>query len=645
MQLSVIIVNYNVKYFLEQALLAAQKACAGLDTDIWVVDNNSSDGSVEMLRERFPGVKLIANTENTGFSKANNQAIKASTGQYVLLLNPDTVVAEDTFHKVIAFMEQRPQAGGLGIRMLDGSGNFLKESKRGLPTPEVAFYKMFGLSALFKKSQRFGQYHLSFLPEKQNHPVDILAGAFMCMRRDVLHEIGLLDEKYFMYGEDIDLSYRIRLAGYENWYFANSSIIHYKGESTKKDSIKYVRVFYQAMAIFARQYFSRSSARLFGWLIQGGILFRAFIALLRRWSKRTFHPLLDAVLLYLGMLLLVSFWEKNVKVEEGTVYPDVFVQLILPVYVLLWIAGAYFSGAYDKPFRASRLVRGLLAGTLGIAAIYGFFPPDWRYSRGLIVAGAAWSIFLTVAVRALLHLAIDGRTGLSAPPQKRVLVVGSSTETDRVHALLMRAGVSHKFLGFVSDVPSDAQHEFFAGRRHDLQVILKNLRADELIFCGANISNKEIIHYFESMGGQVSELKIVPAGSDFIIGSSSVDYPGDTYTPDFNLRINQPASKRNKRLVDVGFGLVFLVGWPLLFWLYPTALRHPLRLIQLVLGKYTLIGYPKQTSLPQLKPALLQVGEHLTQNALQLRMRKAYAKDYSAQMDLHFLWESFKNSR
>lgn len=645
MQLSVIIVNYNVKYFLEQALLAVQKACEGLNAEIWVVDNNSSDGSVEMLRERFPAVQLIANTENTGFSKANNQAIKASTGKYVLLLNPDTVVAEDTFHKVISFMEQRPQVGGLGTRMIDGSGNFLKESKRGLPTPEVAFYKMFGLSALFKKSKRFGQYHLSFLPEKQNHPVDILAGAFMCMRRDVLDEIGLLDEKYFMYGEDIDLSYRIRLAGYENWYFANSSIIHYKGESTKKDSVKYVRVFYQAMAIFARQYFSPNSARLFGWLIQGGILFRACIALLRRWAKQTFHPLLDALLLYMGMLVLVSFWEQNVKIDEGTVYPDVFVQLILPVYVLLWIAGAYFSGAYDKPFRASRLVRGLLAGTLGIAAIYGFFPPDWRYSRGLVVVGAAWSIFLTVAVRTLLHLAIDGRTGLSAPPQKRVLVIGSSIETGRVHTLLIRAGVSHKFLGFVSDVPGDEHHEFFAGRRHDLAVVVKNLRADELIFCGANISNKEIIHYFESLGSQVSELKIVPAGSDFIIGSSSVDYPGDTYTPDFNLRINLPASKRNKRLVDLVFGSLFFIAWPLFFWLYPTALRHPLRLVQLLTGKYTLIGYPKHASLPRLKPALLHIGEHLSQNALQLRLRKAYAKDYSAQMDLRFLWEAFKNSR
>lgn len=645
MQLSVIIVNYNVKYFLEQAILAAQKACIGLYADIWVVDNNSTDGSVEMLRERFPEVRLIANAENTGFSRANNQAIKASTGQYVVLLNPDTVVAEDTFHKVIEFMEQRPQAGGLGIRMMDGSGNFLKESKRGLPTPEVAFYKMFGLSSMFKNSRRFGQYHLSFLSEKQNHPVDILAGAFMCMRRSVLDEVGLLDEKYFMYGEDIDLSYRIRLSGYENWYFAQSSIIHYKGESTKKDSIKYVRVFYQAMAIFARQYFSPRSARLFGLLIEGGILVRAIIALLRRWSKRTFHPLLDAVLLYVGMLLLVGFWEKNVKIDEGTVYPDVFVQLILPIYVLLWIAGAYFSGAYDKPFRASRLVRGLLAGTLAIAAVYGFFPPDWRYSRGLIVAGAAWSIFLTVAARTFLHLVLDGRTGLSAPPQKRVLVVGSSEETNRVHALLQRAGVSHKFLGFVSDVQGDEENEFFAGRRHDLAMAVKSLRADELIFCGANISNKEIIHYFETLGPLVSELKIVPAGSDFIIGSSSVDYPGDTYTPDFNLRINLPASKRNKRLLDLALGLAFLLAWPLLFWLYPSALRNPIKLLQLLMGKFTLIGYPPHNQLPRSKPALLHIGDHLTQTALQLRLRKAYVKDYSAQIDLHFLWEAFKNSR
>jgi len=641
MKLSVIIVNYNVKYFLEQCLLSVQKAVQGLEADIWVVDNASSDGSVEMLRSQFPEVKLIANADNLGFSRANNQAIRASEADYVLLLNPDTVVAEDTFTKCLSFMDARPQAGGLGIRMLDGGGQFLKESKRGLPTPRVAFYKMFGISALFKNSKKYGQYHLTFLSEKENHPVDILAGAFMLMRKSLLNQIGLLDEKYFMYGEDIDLSYRIRLAGAENWYFADSTIIHYKGESTKKDSVNYVRVFYQAMAIFARQYFSARNARIFAWLIQFGIFFRAGMALLRRLSKMAFHPLLDAGLIYGGMFLLTTFWENNVKVDEGLVYPPIYMQLIVPIYVLLWVLGAYFSGAYDKPFRAAKLVRGLLVGTIVISAAYGFFPADHRYSRGLIVVGAAWSILLTVSARALLNLAMYGRTGLTAPPEKGTLVVGSAVETDRVHAILQRAGVNHKFLGFVSDLTGDEENEFYVGRFSDLPAAVRALRVEELIFCGRDLSNKQIIRYFESLGSEVEELKIVPAGSDYVIGSSSVEYPGDTYTPDFNLRISLPASKRNKRVVDLSAGLLLLLALPLFFWLYPGVLRQPLALLQLLVGQRTLVGYPPHSQLPKLKPALLELAAAQQQLALQLRIRKSYVKDYTALDDVKILLGSF----
>lgn len=641
MKLSVIIVNYNVKYFLEQCLLSVQKAIAGIDADVWVVDNASSDGSVELVQAQFPWVKLIANADNVGFSRANNQAIKASEAEYVLLLNPDTVVAEDTFHKCLAFMDARPQAGGLGIRMLDGGGRFLKESKRGLPTPRVAFYKMFGISALFKNSPKYGQYHLTYLSEKENHPVDILAGAFMLMRKSLLNQIGLLDEKYFMYGEDIDLSYRIRLAGAENWYFAESAIIHYKGESTKKDSVNYVRVFYQAMAIFAKQYFSARNAQLFAWLIQFGIFFRAGMALLRRWSKLAFHPLLDAGLIYGGMYLLTQFWENNVKVDEGLIYPPIYMQLIVPIYVLLWVLSAYFSGAYDKPFRAAKLVRGLLVGTIVISAAYGFFPADHRYSRGLIVVGAAWSILLTVSARALLNLALYGRTGLTAPPEKGTLVVGSALETNRVHAILQRAGVNHKFLGFVSDLPGDEENEFYVGGLADLPEVVRALRVDELIFCGRDLSNKHIIGYFESLGGVVEELKIVPEGSDYVIGSSSVDYPGDTYTPDFNLRISLPASKRNKRVVDLTAGLLLLLGLPIFFWLYPAALRQPLSLFRLLIGKQTLVGYPAHPQLPKLKTALLDLATAQQQTALQLRIRKSYVKDYTALDDVKILLRSF----
>jgi GT2 family glycosyltransferase len=190
MQLSVIIVNYNVKHFLEQALYSVEKACANLNAEIFVVDNNSVDGSCDMVKQKFPTVKLIENKVNTGFSKANNQAIRESKGQYVLLINPDTLVEEDCFEKVIQFMDTQEDAGAVGVKMIDGAGKFLPESKRGLPTPEVAFYKIFGLSALFPKSSKFGKYHLGYLSNEAVHSVEVLAGAFMMIRKSVLNQIG-----------------------------------------------------------------------------------------------------------------------------------------------------------------------------------------------------------------------------------------------------------------------------------------------------------------------------------------------------------------------------------------------------------------------------------------------------------------------
>ena len=256
MKLSIVIVNYNVKYFLEQCLISVKEALEGIDGEVFVVDNNSVDGSQQMLKERFPDINVILNEQNVGFAKANNQAMRVANGEYILLLNPDTVVESDTFHKVIDFMDSHPDAGGLGVKMVDGKGKFLPESKRSLPTPEVSFYKIFGLSQLFPKSKRFGKYHLSYLDENQTHEVEILAGAFMLMRKSVLDKVGLLDETFFMYGEDIDLSYRIILGGYKNYYFPEARIIHYKGESTKKGSLNYVQTSYNAMIILSEKHFA-----------------------------------------------------------------------------------------------------------------------------------------------------------------------------------------------------------------------------------------------------------------------------------------------------------------------------------------------------------------------------------------------------
>lgn len=284
MKLSIVIVNYKVKYFLEQCLCSVQAALAGLDAEIFVVDNHSADGSVEYLRARFPEVVFIENEDNPGFAKANNQAIRQSTGEYVLLLNPDTVIGEESLRTLCYFMDEHPEAGAVGVKMLDGHGVFLPESKRSFPSPWVSFCKIFGLSKLRPGSPLFARYSLPYLDEDKQHEVEVLAGAFMLLRREALNKAGLLDEAFFMYGEDIDLSYRMVLAGYKNYYIPER-ILHYKGESTKYGDIKYVKAFYGAMLIFYRKYYPQS-----GWLMSAvirlAVLLRAFFSFLFPRSKR-----------------------------------------------------------------------------------------------------------------------------------------------------------------------------------------------------------------------------------------------------------------------------------------------------------------------------------------------------------------------
>ena len=280
MKLSVIIVSYNVKYHLEQCIRSVQKASEGMEVEIWVVDNASSDGSVEYLRPLFPDVHFISNTKNVGYSKANNQAIRESKGEYVLLLNPDTIVAEDTLKGCVDFLDSHPKVGATGVRMLNADGTFAPESRRGLPTPFTSFCKMSGLSTLFPKSKTLGRYYMKYLNEEEANPIDVISGAFNMLRCKALDEVGLLDENFFMYGEDIDLSYRLLLGGWQNYYLPYS-ILHYKGESTQKSSFRYVHVFYNAMLIFFNKHFGRKYV-LIGYLVRLAVVFRALLDMLIR---------------------------------------------------------------------------------------------------------------------------------------------------------------------------------------------------------------------------------------------------------------------------------------------------------------------------------------------------------------------------
>ena len=257
--LSIVIVNYNVKYFLEQCLLSIEAATRGMDgLEVFVVDNASTDGSLAYLQPKFPNVEFIANPDNPGFARANNQAFRRARGKYVLMLNPDTVVGEDCLRTLIYYMDERPEVGAVGLKMLNGNGVFLRESKRAFPTPWISFCKLSGLSRLFPESPKYAQYALPYLSEDEEHEVEVLAGAFMFMRREALERAGYLDERYFMYGEDIDLSHQIELAGYKNIYLPER-LLHYKGESTRRD-LAFVRRFYGAMLLFYEKYYPEQRA-------------------------------------------------------------------------------------------------------------------------------------------------------------------------------------------------------------------------------------------------------------------------------------------------------------------------------------------------------------------------------------------------
>lgn len=285
MQLSVIILNYNVRFFLELCVLSVQNAIQNIDAEIIVIDNKSQDDSCSMMKQRFPNVKLIENKENSGFPKGNNAGVAVAKGEYICILNPDTVVAEDTFTKALAFAKKQKNIGIVGVKLIDGTGNFLPESKRGIPTPFVAFTKITGLYKIFPKT--FGKYYAQHLSENETGQVEILVGAFMFMKRDLYNEIGGFDENCFMYSDDIDLSYMALKKGKSNYYFHETSVIHFKGESTIKDGA-YMKRFQEAMNFFYIKHFQVSF--LFSIFMKIGIVFFSLVKMFQGKPKPKLSP-------------------------------------------------------------------------------------------------------------------------------------------------------------------------------------------------------------------------------------------------------------------------------------------------------------------------------------------------------------------
>lgn len=649
MELSVIIVNYNVKHFLEQCLHSVFKASKNISSEIFVVDNNSVDGSSKLVREKFPEVQLIENQVNVGFSKANNQAIRKASGKYILLLNPDTVVEEDTLSKVIRFMNQHPDAGGLGVKMIDGKGNFLPESKRGLPTPWVAFSKMFGLSAIFPKSKKFGQYHLSYLSENEIHEVDVLAGAFMLLRKKTIEEVGLLDEAFFMYGEDIDLSYRIKQGGYKNYYFPETTIIHYKGESTKKGSLNYVKIFYTAMIIFAHKHFSSGKAGTFTFLLHLAIWFRAFLSLLRTFTGRIILPISDAVFIYGGFLFITPLWEKYRY--EPFYYPPFFLQVVVPVYIFIWLIAIYFSGGYKKPISLFQVMRGIIWGTVAILLIYSLVDEEYRFSRALILLGTFWSMISLILYRLLFHWLKWKAFGLDIKRTKKIAIAGHAAEAIRVRDILRQTRIQSEFTGFIAVDSTDSGDQYI-GSIFKLNEIVRINRIDEIIFCAENIRSADIIRAMLELSTLDVDFKIAPPESISIIGSNSIHTAGDLYVVHIN-SISKPSNRRSKRLFDLIASLMLILLSPLIAWFFQNKLKLFGNILQVLKGEKSWVGYSGQSELndelPEIKPGILSPADMFVNNlndfehiSSSSRLNILYARNYSMLSDAEIILKSWR---
>lgn len=647
-KLSIIIVNYNVKHFLEQCLISVFNAIQNIRAEVFVVDNNSVDGSCTMIKERFTKVHLIENKNNYGFSYANNQAIKKSSGEYILLLNPDTLVEEDSFEKCIRFMDAHEDAGGMTVRMIDGKGNFLPESKRALPTPLVSFYKIFGFTRLFPKSKRFARYYLGHLSEKETHSIEILPGAFMFLRKETLEKTGLLDESYFMYGEDIDLSYRILKSEYKNYYSPQTTIIHYKGESTKKGSINYVYVFYRAMIIFAQKHFSKKNAKIFSIFINLAIYFRAFLAILSRFVRNMFLPALDFMLIFLAYYAFEPIWEAY-KFRGSAQYPEEFLKYAVPSYIIIWLTSLWFNGGYSKQIKTTHLLKGIGVGTIIILVIYGLLPENLRFSRVLILSGTVFAFCITLLNRLLVHQ-------IKIIPQKfklnrklKIVTIGQELEVKRVISMIDKAEIKPHIIGSVS--PTDSiKSENYIGTIDQLDEIIKVNNVDEIVFCAKDIPSNQIISTMLRLSGSNLNFKIAQPDTLSIIGSNSIETTGELYTVEIN-SINSSENIRKKRLFDITFAIVAIILSPFLLLFFKIPLNLINNSVHVLLGNKTWIGYAEEHTgggqLPKIKTGILTpldkgTEKEYSQSYIQ-NMNLTYAKSYSVMNDLHIILQGFKH--
>ena len=606
MDLSVIIVSYNVKTYLDQCLISVERASGNLNVEVIVVDNCSKDDTLKHIKNKFPWVHCIENKVNLGFGKANNLGAKKAIGDYVLYLNPDTVVAEDNFKLAISQFKDHNNLGSLGCRMIDGKGDFLPESKRGFPTPSVALYRLFGLAKLFPKSKRWAGYYVGHIDEAENAAVEIHCGAWMMLSREALIKSRGFDEAFFMYGEDIDLSHRIGELGFETRYFSNSPVIHYKGESTKHASWTYVKNFHKAMDIFAKKHFT-SGAKAFSLLIRTGIYAKAFSSILKRSMELIIPMVFTAAIGYFLANEFTSYWETVHRYPNGGEYPIIYRQIILPIYLTVWILCMFISGAYSINSSIFRYFSGFILSTLTLLSLYALLPLDLRFSRILILISSLLFFISFLSIKAFLKSRSAGG------------IFGLVNET-------------------IAHIDRDDSRKLPLSSNYDISINeiveqLDYLKPTEIHFYPVNISFDKIIRTMILLRKRNFKYRMVY--SSWTLGSDNYQRSSDLAFP----ALSKPSLRRAKYLLSAFFTVFIIITLPICAC-FPRG-RYALKnLPAILLGKKIWVGYIsiESSDLPFLKKGVFRHTDSLGDKEFQKFADIRYAHHWRPEFDIFALF-------
>lgn len=655
MDISVVIVNYNVREFLNNALISLFRSLEGYSSEVFVVDNASDDGSVELVQKNFPQVTLIANSGNVGFAKANNQALARSTGKYILLLNPDTLIQEDTFDKLIEFFESHPDAGMAGCKILNPDGTLQLPCRRSFPTPWTAFTKTFGLSTLFPKSKLFARYNLTYLDPDDTYEVDAVSGSFMMITRDVYDRIGGLDETFFMYGEDLDWCFRVQQSGLKVYYVPTTSIIHYKGESTKRSNIDELNVFYNAMRLFVRKHHTGSS--LFEWFIYSGIYIRKLIADSARLLKPAGVAVLDMMIVVVTIMVGEYYRKGGLFTLPEYAYPWVFVMPALTMFLSLLMYGLYS----EFKLSVSRSFAAVLTGFTIIAATVAF-EKDFAFSRIIMVISGGLSLIIIPGWRLILRiLGFSERSSRTTLFGRRTLIVGvQQSGQDILRKLRANVGGGYSVVGFV-----DVNRKRLGEKILDVEIlgsidtisrIVKEHHISEVIFSSDSVSYSTILNIIATNQYRFVNFRLVPNNLEVIIGKPSIDQLDQIPFIEIDYNIANPGNRFIKRVFDITFSLFFLISIAPFVYFIRLFSRKSLigihdvisQLHSVLTGGKSVVGYSTESKKKFFrgKPGITGLIQIQNEGALTPEEREQYdlyyAKNQSLMLDLEIIVKSIQ---